>query len=410
MRWSTVAVILLAFVVRVGVQFAVLDSLETDPDGYRGIAENLVRTGTLGHDTRPSAFRAPLYPLLISPCVALGEWATTAIAAVHVVIGVLTVWAVMRLALMWGLGNWSLVAGLLVAVDPLLVHQSTQVMTETLAALLAVFSLWSATVAQQRPTGASAFAAGIWACLAALCRPTFIPWVVIVGWRLGREASDTRRRQSILGALALAIAVTLGVWIARNQWRLGSPIVGTTHGGYTLLLGNNPEFYAFLRGGGWRTTWDSADFNRRFIDEHAIDSPADEIRVDREAYREAWQHIRDDPAAFALSSIWRVGSMWDPLPHALSPREPLHTRLLRYTIGGWNAVVLILAVIGLLSSHDPHDAPHWRIGILMVLCVTAVHLLFWSTIRMRAPLVPVVAIFAAGGLRACGRWLLEHKS
>ena len=36
-----------------------------DPDGYRRLAENLAAYGVLGNGQRPSAFRPPLYPILL---------------------------------------------------------------------------------------------------------------------------------------------------------------------------------------------------------------------------------------------------------------------------------------------------------------------------------------------------------
>ena len=62
-------------------------------------------------------------------------------ARLHVIFGLLTVWVTILAGARLGLGNWALLAGGLVAVDPILVNQSTVLMTETLAALTAVAAL-----------------------------------------------------------------------------------------------------------------------------------------------------------------------------------------------------------------------------------------------------------------------------
>ena len=69
----------------------------------------------------------------------------------------------------------------------------------------------------------------------------------------------------------------LSPWAIRNQLQFGRPIVTTTHGGYTLLLANNPEFYQWLRAGPWGSVWRAdqfdAEWNRR--------KPQGEVQSDR---------------------------------------------------------------------------------------------------------------------------------
>ena len=107
--------------------------------------------GTFGSDQAPTAYRPPLYPLLLAGCVALGDHSRVAIGLLHVLLGVATVgWCC------WptgpGLGGATAgvvqavpaslrLAALLVALDPILLTQSALVMTETLAAFLTTAGL-----------------------------------------------------------------------------------------------------------------------------------------------------------------------------------------------------------------------------------------------------------------------------
>ena len=135
-------VLLLALLIRGGVLWLTPGALLADPDGYRQLAVNLVVHGTLGYETfnagvMPTAYRPPLYPLLLSACVA-----PAAVAVLHLVMGVATVGLVLVLGRWWGLGNrGAALAALLVACDPILLSQSTQVMTETPATFLATAGL-----------------------------------------------------------------------------------------------------------------------------------------------------------------------------------------------------------------------------------------------------------------------------
>ena len=114
-----------------------LNALAKNPDVLNAqLADNLWEHGTLGNGQTPTAYRPPLYPLLLVPCMALGTGNWWAIALLHLVLAAMTVWLVVRLAVRWGFGRLALLAGALVACDPILSAQSAQIMTETPATLL----------------------------------------------------------------------------------------------------------------------------------------------------------------------------------------------------------------------------------------------------------------------------------
>ena len=100
----------------------------------------------------PTAYRPPLYPVLLSnlPSADGQQVSLVKVALVHLALGVATVWltwlTVRRLMEIQigppGLLIAPLLAGLIVACDPILLNQQALVMTETLAAFLAILSLW----------------------------------------------------------------------------------------------------------------------------------------------------------------------------------------------------------------------------------------------------------------------------
>ena len=493
-RWLPLTVLLLALLVRGGALLATPDALRSDPDGYRRLAENLVAHGTYGTQPSsplplgdkkhasplplgdekhlsplplgegqgegvPTAYRPPLYPLLLAGCVALGDYGRPAIGVLHVALGVATVSLVLVLGRQRGLGRRAAaLAALLVACDPILLMWSTQVMTETLAVFLATAGLvaltWAATGARAsrpqipkragRPRSdslpAAAMLAGATLALGALCRPTLLLWTIVAGvvlcvrnsrgynlvgcvertvccrsWCVSRTLR-LRLRQPL--AFALGVLLVLSPWAIRNQFQFGRPIVTTTHGGYTLLLANNPEFYHWLRDGRWGSVWQgerfNADWDRR--------RPRDEVAADRMAYDEAWQTIRREPATFAYSCLVRLGRFWSPLPHRVTADEsPLH-QWSRWAVAMWYTTEFFFAALGLAwclqRGEGPRDSkseirnpkseilappsalrpPPWLWGLLLVLCLSAVHTVYWSDMRMRAPLMPVVALAAAAGV------------
>jgi len=382
-----------------------------DPDGYRAVAENLVRHRTFGSGDSPTAYRPPLYPLLLAPCVALGTASRAAIGVFHVALGLATVWFTGRLGRMCGLGLGAWLAALLVACDPILLAQSTLVMTETLAAFLAIASLYWIAKTGQSGRVCHAIIAGASVGLAILCRPTFLPWACAVAILFVFD-KQTARGQARLGlAFAGAVAMVLFPWAARNQIHFGRPIVTTTHGGYTLLLANNPYFYEHLRSAPWGAVWENEALDRQWAAEMPRGSPTDEVRADRMAYAKAFQSIRDEPAMFCYACLVRIGRLFTPLPHQITAQESMARRLLRYAVAAWYAAELALAVYGAVAVArrllEVDNPPGWFACALLVACFAAVHAVYWTDMRMRAPLMPGIAAFAAAGTMAL--WDLKHR-
>ena len=100
-----VVVLFLAILIRGGVLLLTPGALTTIRTATGDLAENLVAHGTFGVGDEPTAYRPPLYPMLLTGCVALGDSSRVAIGVLHVMLGVATVGLVLVLGRWWGLGN-----------------------------------------------------------------------------------------------------------------------------------------------------------------------------------------------------------------------------------------------------------------------------------------------------------------
>lgn len=434
----------LAIAVRGAAVWFLADGLSHDTDGYRAVAQSLLDHGDFLRDGRPTAWRPPLYPLLLAKLLWIAEHLPTSnadrtfvvlIGFTQVVCGVVTVLLVGRLGLRLGLGRWSLLAAALVACDPLLAHQSAQLMTETLATLLAVVAwslfanfqvvappdsrgnkLPSPLAATKGPLagpcpstlglgmrGSSYFggaALGLALGLATLCRPTFLPWVaLLLVWLLW---SAIRQRQfARVFAVVAASTLVLAPWAVRNWIEIGRPIVTTTHGGYTLLLANNERFYAWTRDGAWGTVWDSREFVDDWLARKQVAGIDNELDEDRLARQLALETMRADPAGFARATGVRLGRFWSFSPHTTAQAAGHPARLerasTRWLIASWYLAEFALALCGLAGVARVPNRATWLAGVLLVVVLSVVHSVYWSDLRMRAPAMPVVALLAAAG-------------
>ena len=464
-------VLVLTSLIRCVFLVAMQDNLDRDPDAYRKLAGNVLETGVYGWKTatfsvgtnassggvRPTAFRPPLYPMLLI-CVG-GVGANWPIAVLHFVLGVATTGLVACLGWRVGLGRWSLAAAMLVALDPILLNQSALVMTETLATFLAVLTLSCLSAKANSKSwwrSASSLSAvtGIVLGLCVLCRPTFLPWLGLIAlarvshWRRTRSgaqramantASEVRvgssSAQDHLAHVAVLVGTALLVmapWVIRNQMILGKAKLTTTHGGYTVLLGNNPQFYRFLNSGAYGA-WDGEQLGRawqgrslttgpdddqwsdlpklaRRAEQQQISDTVSELDDDRLAYALAKRYAGEQPKMFVLASGLRIVRLWRLVPHRVGETETTLRMTLRYLVGAWYAIVLGLAIYGLADLGRRILAAPWVFGVQLCFVFTGVHAIYWCDMRMRSPLVPLVSLVATSGMAAIWGRRMNRKA
>lgn len=402
--WS-IGVFLIALAFRLTIQILTLPSLLADRDAYRRLAQTLYATGTFGvldpqgHPVA-TAYRPPLYPWLLSWLQGFDS-DLLPIAILHSILGACSVMLTYRIAFRLGLsGLQSLAASALVLFDPILLRQSTLVMTETLATFLGLFAWWLALFLDRNSTRGIAIGAAIGLAIGAtlgiacLCRPTALAWALLWG------GSELRRNPLRASCLLLGCLLVLLPWWKRNQSEIGQGLWATTHGGYTLLLANNPILYEH-----WETSWSRQWDDDRFHAwwhakrlEENVRAETDEIASDALANALGWQSIRANPVLFFKACAIREGWMW-----AWWPAEHQAHWILRVAIGIWYAITTIAGFVGLIrllgrAGSEPKFAC-WLPALTLAVSLCLVHAVYWSNMRMRAPIIPVISLLAVYGSR-----------
>jgi 4-amino-4-deoxy-L-arabinose transferase-like glycosyltransferase len=413
--WQVLALLLvLAVVVRGSVLVAGWDRFQDDPDGYRQLAVNLLEYGTFGQSQMrdgqiqhaPTAYRPPVYPLVLAAFGFATGVDTASVAILHLLLGVATVLLVVAVAA--PLYGWRVAgaAGVLVTFDPILLNQSVLVMTETIAAFLAVLAWWLL-IRCGRPF--PCFAAGLVLAVAALCRPVSLIWLGLAA--LVVLASSVKRRAWREPAgFCLAAAVVLVPWALRNAYHFGRPIVTTTHGGYTIWLGNNQDYYDFLKTAPRGSVWDSAELDERYS-QVRNEFGADEVAADRWANQQAKQCIQRQPAMFVRACIGRVARLWGLVPNRLSPDESVVRRTARWGVALWYSAIFVLVLFAAFCLRRQLLRSPWHWAVLLAIALTGVHCAYWTDMRMRAPIIPMLCVAAAWGAVRWyeGIWKVREK-
>jgi len=423
---STIALLALAALVRIAAAWHWSGNLDDDRDVYRALALGIVegRGFSSPGSTVPTAYRPPLYPLLLA--ATSGAYSTFAVAALNVVFGTATVGFVLAAARQLRMPQRAAAfAGLITAIDPLLVYYTSFPMTETLCTCLLTACLWTA-LRMQATTGTSQLRwgaiCGVLLGLTALCRPTVWACAVVMfavwAWSLWRRShrvgenanpqamSDdvtTRSgavRVTAIVTLLLAAVLTVAPWGLRN-WRVfDRPIITTTHGGYTVLLGNNPAYYREVVRQRLGVVWDgshgagqaawAAELNREMIAAGLFG----EVERDQWMSAQARRAIVAEPESFVRACLRRFLHFWSLRP---SVRVDGSTpRIFDLGVAVYYCLTFALAACGFARIVSGRvNRALWVTPVLLIAGFVAVHLVYWTDARMRAPVTPEIALLAS---------------
>ncbi len=403
----TLTLAAVAFLLRFLFGWIMSDSLDADPDAYKRLAWTWTQSGTYGllnHDqtVTPTAYRPPLYPWLlhwIAPCK---EWKTSLIG-LHATLGTLTVLWTFQIAKHLKLAPYPrLVAAILVLIDPILLRQSSLIMTETLATCLSV-AIWYLAVRMESLSGNQRtwhwLVVGAALGIACLCRPTSLLWAFV--WSGFIALRNVKHAVTML----LGCLLILFPWWERNRQMLGQGVWMTTHGGYTLLLANNPILNKHWEQSSSRE-WDEDSFHR-WWEEQLKSIPIDpsihpELQKDHIASELAKETITHNWSAFAHGAFVRQAWFW-----AWWPSERQASLWVRSLIGIWYGSISLLASIALWRiARNIHNAAErdalslWRPAFSLLISLCAAHSVYWSNMRMRSVLIPMISLLVAYALHS----------
>lgn len=259
----------------------------SDAAHYELIARNLASGDGFSHpfpalEPHPTAFRPPLFPLLLG-AVYFVTWPAVGIAQLlNLVLGCAVVALTFLLVQDVAGRRAALFAGVLAAVYPPLVANDVVPLAESLALVL----LLALGLAVRH--GAYAWA-GVLAGLLVLTRTSAQAVVLIVAVWIGVRLGV--RRAAVTVVLAAVVVVP---WVVRNDIQVGAPVLVTSNG-FNLAAVHSQE----------------AEDTGHFVD--PVYDPRfeafrlyqfDEVEWDRKLTEHAMDHIREDPLS-VVSVMWR---------------------------------------------------------------------------------------------------------
>jgi 4-amino-4-deoxy-L-arabinose transferase-like glycosyltransferase len=340
--------------------------------------------------------RAPLYPLLIGGIYSLfGEQSIVVLVAQAALLaGTCT--------LVFDIGRrmfnvrTGIIAGVLCALNPMLLRYVGDLQLETMLTFLVTFTVWSAVRFYGRPTLTGGVLLGVSAGLGSLTKSVAFPYpfvfaavvlaIGIVRWRRGHKPQVP---WAGLAAMFAALFMVIAPWTVRNYLATGGHVVlissGTSDAFLRGYIFSRPEF-ALLRQPPYT---DAENASNAWFKSIAADAGTewqrDDYETDQILNRAAIQQLASQPGEFVRKFVVGLFTFWYEM-----------TNLSTSLVAGVLALAtLALAIVGVRRA--PNDSPTW-ILILPAVYLNLILAALLALGRYSVPILPPLLVVSAFGL------------
>jgi len=342
-------------------------------------------------------FLAPIYPFLLSGLFRLVPARVEAVQWAQLVMGLATT-SLVYLSARRISSVAALAAGLLYALCGPAIAYENQVLLESFLAFCLAGLIWLIG-RDGSPSVSASGLGGLAVGLAAAARPTYallLPLVLVLILR--SEASGSRRVRSLVLAL-IGFAFIVVPPSYRNLRETGRLSFVTTSGGINFYIGNHAGakgIYSVPPG----ILQEKDPTGTRSASQMAGRTlTADE--ASRFFARLGWAFLVEHPGAAARLWLRKAGYMISPdeVPQIESVGElcGAHLSLRLFCLIGF-PVLFLMALLGVAGRGRPSRTRLVSVAVLVAGAFS--HLVFFSTGRYRAPLLPPLAILAGSGIAA----------
>jgi 4-amino-4-deoxy-L-arabinose transferase-like glycosyltransferase len=400
--WAAIAI---GLVVRLAVLWntSALGTGIVDEQQYSQIAASIVAgDGFARAPGQPTSLRPPLYPALLAAIWSVaGTRNFQVVRAFQVLLALATTAVVYLLGARMYDDRIGRYAAAMTWLYPSLVFFNFLILTETLFTFLLVTFVLLAVSLVQAPRSSTALGCGIVLGLAALTRSVLWPVpLVLCPLLLVMIPGPVARRMALPLVVFAGYAMVVAPWAIRNTRLQGVFTVVDTMGGMDLRMGNY-EYTPDTR------MWDAVALRgpQSWVRGVTPDEPGGLItegRKDKWAQSQALEYMRRHPGVTARRALIKFADFWGierefvaGVEHGLfKPPQWLQILGSAAVVGAFLAVCL-LGAAGLWLT-PPADRRLYVLTLLPIVLIVGVHTIVFGHSRYHLPLVPILALYAAG--------------
>ena len=385
-----------------------------DTEKYVLLAQNLLAGRGFGYAGVPTAFRPPLFPMILAALmwISPAHWLIL-LRALQFLASLLTAWLCGRLSARWfgaTAGGAALVIGMLL---PTQIYFTGEVLTECFASFLGIAFFLFFDEAVRTGRARALIGLGAIAGVAALERfndaaLAVIACSAVLLWsqasKAGGERFAPRARRALIAAVACGVVIA--PWLVHTLVAFRGHALYSTHSGYAAVEGvimplgrTQPGESPFLR---HTLGWINDDIENN--------SPArpefrDEPALNRGAWRLAFSLWRKTGWGLVPIEFQKLAAFWLSADQIeFTQRLSWRNRALRATGVAAYWAVLLLGIAGWLRLRRTHRGIADAL-LFYALVLTALHLPLTMNTRLRSPLFdPLLASLAGGACAPLLRW------
>lgn len=384
---SLALLFLLGFAVRLVVAHLLLGGLgrtfEGDESAYAGMALRLVEgMGFVDNRGNSTSILGPAVPLLIAiPTALLGPQIAIIRVFMCLIEALLVPVCYLLARSVGGSRNLGLTAATIAVFFPTWVVPSGAVMTDMPAAVLIGFMVWLLVEGLRRESllwiAGSGFVWGVAILTRAVSlsyAPAIILWLLLV-------MPNLKMRFAAIATIMISAAVVVAPWSIRNTYVHGTFVLTSTQGGSEFNKGNNPMATGIL-------AYDHAYFSENLQQRYPRERYPNEARRSSLYQADALDFISKNPGRFIELCFIRFTELWK----LYSPRVPITSSLA--VIGSFGVALPFFVIQAVRRGWQRRPE---MLLLLIIVCHTAVHVVYTSIVRYRVPIEPFVIIMAIQG-------------
>lgn len=323
------------------------------------------------------ATHPPLYTMMIAAVLGLFRSANPLpVLLLQCLAGAGSVLLVRRLGSALADDKTARLAALWCAVDPALIFFTPHLQTETIFIWMTLLFFVGLVREWDRPLSWRLVGLGLWGGLCVLCRSVlggYPALLFLVLWR----AQGLKRAFLFCALLGVGWLAPSLAWTARNYFVYGKVVPAATLMGWNLYEGFT--------------------LDREVVRRHPAEMGAevqalgltDPIAVGDHFAKKTFALVRADPLGAVKIVIGKAFLFWRPFPY-----DP-HVWWQRGALGVYFTVVFALALWGARGTFNPGSA--WGAVWALIVYLTMVHSVFFTSLRYRLPLEPFLALLASAG-------------
>ena len=367
---------------------------------YQAIAETIVEHGVIGYnEARPTSFRPPLYPILLSGVYLLFGYNFLAVRVLQSILHALTSILIFLIGEKIFGRNAGTGSGFLFALNPFLIFFSGEIGTETLFTFFTAATIFSVTVFIKSGNKKILFSGAVLFVAAMLTRTVllgFLPFLILLIYFI--SSKEEGKKNAVIFALIFCVAIL--PWVVRNYAVHGHFIISGTNMGHNLNIGALMEGVDYAEG--LKKFKKIAGYDYKDLENPKNRSlPASEYVLQKEGIERALALIYADPLKWIKVRALNAFNLWsNNWKGSYAKKFNREKKSYIKTVSHYYYLfILLFGVFGIAVSATGSDIKIRQflyMTLLLFISLTAAYCIFQTGKRYRVPVIdPYLAIYAS---------------